>query len=166
MQALKSQLRAFQGLAKEPETASVWRKYFSHLGARAVPANTLGKGKEAVLKLKTTIVSYPRHHPIIFSLQVLGTSAAVVPSVIIGGPLALLGFGSLGPVGGSIAAGLQASIGSVPAGSAFAFFQSAAMGGAALSGVAAGGAGVAGVATAPIAVGGLRGWFGRRLSKS
>lgn len=38
----------------------------------------------------------------------------------------------MGPVAGSIAAGWQASIGSVVTGSAFAFLQSAAMGGAAI----------------------------------
>lgn len=53
-------------------------------------------------------------------------------------------------------------MGAVQAGSAFAFCQSAAMGGAALGSVAAGGAGVATVATAPAAVSGLKGWFKRR----
>jgi len=46
--------------------------------------------------------------------------------------LGAIGFGALGPVAGSIAAGWQASIGSVVAGSLFAFLQSAAMGGAAM----------------------------------
>ncbi|KAI9695930.1 MAG: hypothetical protein M1812_008491, partial [Candelaria pacifica] len=47
--------------------------------------------------------------------------------------LGAIGFSALGPVAGSIAAGWQASMGTVAAGSFFAFLQSAAMGGAALS---------------------------------
>jgi len=45
-------------------------------------------------------------------------------------PIALAGFGALGPVAGSFAAAWQASIGSVPAGSLFATLQSAGMVGA------------------------------------
>ena len=45
--------------------------------------------------------------------------------------LGAIGFSAAGPVAGSIAAGWQASMGSVVAGSLFAFLQSAAMGGAA-----------------------------------
>ena len=45
---------------------------------------------------------------------------------------AILGFSAVGPVAGSIAAGWQASLGIVAAGSPFAFLQSAAMGGAAM----------------------------------
>jgi Interferon-induced 6-16 family len=55
-------------------------------------------------------------------------SLAVATPAILGA----IGFGSLGPVAGSIAAGWQASIGTVVAGSLFAFLQSAAMGGAAM----------------------------------
>ena len=46
--------------------------------------------------------------------------------------LPILGFSSIGPVTGSIAAGWQASMGSVVAGSFFSLLQSAAMGGAAM----------------------------------
>ena len=46
--------------------------------------------------------------------------------------LGALGFGVSGPVLGSIAAGWQASMGTVAAGSLFVFLQSAAMGGAAM----------------------------------
>lgn len=46
--------------------------------------------------------------------------------------LAAMGFSAVGPVAGSFAAGWQAGIGSVAAGSLFAFLQSAAMGGAAI----------------------------------
>ncbi len=57
--------------------------------------------------------------------------------------LGALGFSAIGPVAGSVAAGWQASIGSVAAGSLFASLQSVAMGGAAmgiLTGIGAGGA--------------------------
>ena len=62
--------------------------------------------------------------------------------------LAAAGFSAIGPVAGSAAAAWQASIGSVAAGSLFAFLQSAAMGGAALGvitgvGVVGGGLAVA-----------------------
>ena len=46
--------------------------------------------------------------------------------------LGAIGFSATGPVLGSVAAGWQASIGSVAAGSLFSFLQSAAMGGAAM----------------------------------
>ena len=46
--------------------------------------------------------------------------------------LGAIGFSAAGPVLGSVAAGWQASIGSVAAGSLFAFLQSVAMGGAAM----------------------------------
>ena len=86
--------------------------------------------------------------------------------------LGAIGFGSVGPVAGSIAAGWQASIGSVTAGSLFAFLQSAAMGGPAM-GVVAGigglGGGVmvaAGLAFSKGSVSGLmekaRGFFWKR----
>ena len=57
----------------------------------------------------------------------------------------MIGFGAAGPVAGSIAAGIQAGIGNVAAGSLFATLQSAAMGGfgvAIVSGTVEAGAGV------------------------
>jgi hypothetical protein len=51
------------------------------------------------------------------------------------------GFAAVGPAAGSAAAAWQASIGVVHAGSLFAWCQSAAMGGAALSGIVASGDG-------------------------
>lgn len=63
--------------------------------------------------------------------------------------LGAIGFSAAGPVLGSVAAGWQASLGSVASGSVFSFFQSAAMGGAAM-GVSTG----IGVLGAVIAVGG------------
>ena len=69
--------------------------------------------------------------------------------------LGAAGFGSGGVFGGSLAAGVQAGIGNVAAGSTFAFLQSAGAGGAALGAVngviqgaglaVAGGAAAAGV---------------------
>ena len=58
---------------------------------------------------------------------ILFSLACATPTI-----LGAIGFSAVGPVAGSIAAGWQASIGSVVAGSVFAFLQSAAMGGAAV----------------------------------
>ena len=49
--------------------------------------------------------------------------------------LQVVGFGALGPIAGSIAAGWQSSLGLVAAGTPFAFLQSAAMGGAAMGAI-------------------------------
>ncbi|KAG6903393.1 hypothetical protein C0995_005416 [Termitomyces sp. Mi166 len=54
--------------------------------------------------------------------------AAVVPEAVVG-VLNLVGFTSLGPAAGSMAAAIQSSIGCVAAGSPFAIAQSIAMGG-------------------------------------
>jgi len=91
---------------------------------------------------------------------VVGVLAAplVVPAA-----LGTVGFSSTGVVGGSIAAGMQASIGNVAAGSAFAACQSMAMGGAiapvatAASGTAGGVLGIVGT--------GLTSLFRRRKQK-
>ncbi|KAF9002628.1 hypothetical protein BDZ89DRAFT_1121141 [Hymenopellis radicata] len=87
----------------------------------------------------------------------------VIGIVLIANPLALAGFGALGPVVGSLAAAWQASIGSVAAGSLFAFLQSAGMlyavaiplTGALMVGAAAGTA----VLTASPGVTGIRGKY-------
>ena len=85
-------------------------------------------------------------------LTVVVTAALAVPI------LGAVGFAAAGPVAGSAAAGWQASIGAVQAGSLFAWCQSAAMGGAAMGGIQA--AGVAGFAGAAMgggaAVGGIQ----------
>ncbi|KAJ7738870.1 hypothetical protein DFH07DRAFT_81058 [Mycena maculata] len=47
--------------------------------------------------------------------------------VLIVNPLAMIGFGALGPIAASIAAGWQAAIGNVAAGSLFAFLQTVGM---------------------------------------
>jgi len=63
-----------------------------------------------------------------FGKFLIGTGAIVATVCL--APIAI-GFGSTGVVGGSIAAGIQAGIGNVVAGSAFAFTQSFVMGGTA-----------------------------------
>ncbi|KAI5121031.1 hypothetical protein M0805_008607 [Coniferiporia weirii] len=79
---------------------------------------------------------------------VAGVASIAGPAIIVGG-LNLIGFSAVGPVAGSIAAGIQSVFygGAVQAGSAFAFCQSAAMGGAALATLSTGSAiGAAGAA--------------------
>lgn len=95
--------------------------------------------------LRDRLLNYARSHPYLFALQ---ASGGFISAVSFGAPLILggVGFGALGPVAGSVAVGWQSSIGIVPAGSFFAWCQSAAMGGAAASGIFA--AGVAGASTA------------------
>ena len=71
--------------------------------------------------------------------------------------LGALGFGAAGPMAGSVAAGWQSSLGLVQAGSLFAWCQSAAMGGAALTGILATGLSGAGIAVAASVTGALDG---------
>ena len=104
----------------------------------------------AVNGLHNRVESYMRAHPYRFALQaagaLVGTAAVLTPAI-----LGVVGFGALGPVAGSAAAGWQGSIGAVQAGSVFAWCQSAAMGGAAVNGIIATGAaggGVVALATA------------------
>ncbi|KAG6246315.1 hypothetical protein E4U23_004718 [Claviceps purpurea] len=83
----------------------------------------------------------------------LGTGGLVaVPGLIAAPMLGLLGFGSLGPGAGTVAALIQSLIGNVAAGSLFAMLQSAGMGGAGalalgtlLSGFGIGIAGIVGI---------------------
>ena len=83
--------------------------------------------------------------------------------------LAAAGFSSIGPVAGSAAAAWQASMGSVAAGSLFAFLQSAAMGGAAMGvfvGVGAAGGGIAitaGLAASHVTVEKVEGVFKKEV---
>ncbi|KAG6212531.1 hypothetical protein E4U35_004838 [Claviceps purpurea] len=84
----------------------------------------------------------------------VGTGGLVaVPGLIAAPMLGLLGFGSLGPGAGTVAALIQSLIGNVAAGSLFAILQSAGMGGAGalalgtlLSGFGIGIAGIVGIA--------------------
>ncbi|KAL8790290.1 MAG: hypothetical protein Q9213_000642 [Squamulea squamosa] len=85
----------------------------------------------ALLKRLQDISAWIRAHPyrafgIFGGITILGLTFAI-PAI-----LEVVGFGALGPVAGSIAAGWQSSLGLVAAGTPFAFLQSAAMGGAAM----------------------------------
>jgi hypothetical protein len=87
---------------------------------------------------------YIDDNPIRFGLQVTGaviSTAALITVPILGA----VGFSALGPVAGSAAAGWQASIGAVEAGSLFAWCQSVTMGGAAVAGLTGTGVGAAAV---------------------
>lgn len=100
------------------------------------------------------LTNYIKQHPIKFGLQVAGgvtslASLAVLPI------LGALGFAATGPIAGSTAAGWQASMGLVRAGSLFSWCQSAAMGGAAATGVLATGLTGAGVAVSATVSGAL-----------
>ncbi|KAI9673302.1 MAG: hypothetical protein M1829_004367 [Trizodia sp. TS-e1964] len=71
----------------------------------------------------------------------------IVSPVAIKGALGLIGFGTLGPIPASLATAWQSSIGLVPAGSLFAWCQSAAVGGTFLeSALIPGGLAAAGIA--------------------
>lgn len=84
--------------------------------------------QKALSLFMSNFSTWVREHPEQFALIVSGiilVTFASLSSTI----LAAVGFGPAGPVAQSIAAGIQSSIGSVPAGSAFAILQSASMGG-------------------------------------
>ncbi|KAJ9652346.1 hypothetical protein H2198_008385 [Neophaeococcomyces mojaviensis] len=97
---------------------------------------------------------YIKNHPVSFSLQVLGGIASIA-SIAVLPVLGAVGFAAAGPVAGTAAAGWQASIGLVQAGSLFAWCQSAAMGGAAVGGIVATGAAGGAVAAGATAAGRL-----------
>jgi hypothetical protein len=67
------------------------------------------------------------------AVGVVGLGMVVAPGLLTTPLLGALGFGPGGVLGGSLAAGAQAGIGNVAAGSTFAFLQSAGAGGAALA---------------------------------
>lgn len=67
---------------------------------------------------------HPEQFALIVSGIILVTFVSLSPTI-----LAAVGFGSTGPIANSIAVGIQSSIGSVFARSAFAILQGAAMGG-------------------------------------
>ncbi|KAL8887904.1 MAG: hypothetical protein Q9215_004583 [Flavoplaca cf. flavocitrina] len=97
----------------------------------AVKLQELVALKPALLKHLKDISNWVRAHPyrafgLFGGITILGLTLAI-PAI-----LEIVGFGALGPVGGSIAAGWQSSLGLVAAGSPFAFLQGAAMGGAAM----------------------------------
>lgn len=82
---------------------------------------------QLVLSLTTWIRAHKRMTAVIVSGIILSALCIAMPAI-----LGAIGFSATGPVLGSVAAGWQASIGSVAAGSLFSFLQSAAMGGAAM----------------------------------
>ncbi|KAG8985004.1 hypothetical protein FRB90_004997 [Tulasnella sp. 427] len=89
----------------------------------------------------------------------LAAGAVVVgPALLVGG-LNLVGFSAIGPVAGSIAAGIQSAVygGAVGAGSLFALCQSAAMGGIVVGSAAEIAAGVAALGAGAGLLGGLGG---------
>ncbi|KAI5779090.1 hypothetical protein EDC01DRAFT_776641 [Geopyxis carbonaria] len=112
--------------------------YFSKASAWA---KSLPPMSESVSKASDWMKRNPRYTA---AISVAAPAlVAVAPAVLITPILAPLGFTSGGVVAGSAAAGIQSGIGSVAAGSTFAFCQSAAAGGYAASAIAAGSAGVA-----------------------
>lgn len=96
--------------------------------------------------------NYISAHPVRFGLQCAGFAVGIAAAVALP-VLGAAGFGALGPVAGSSAAAWQASMGVVEAGSLFAWCQSAAMGGAAVSGIIAAGVTGGGVLLSSTAVG-------------
>ncbi|PQE24357.1 kinase-like domain protein [Rutstroemia sp. NJR-2017a BVV2] len=100
-----------------------------------------------------TLSKYIQAHPYRFSLQVVGGLVSVASLVTIP-VLGAAGFAAAGPVAGSAAAAWQSSIGLVEAGSAFAWCQSVAMGGAAVGGLIGAGVGGAGLMAAAMALDG------------
>ena len=85
----------------------------------------------ALLKQMNDTSAWVRQNPY-QAAGILGGTILIILTIATPAILAAAGFGALGPVGGSLAAAWQASIGSVAAGSLFAILQSVAMGGAAL----------------------------------
>ncbi|KAK7540595.1 uncharacterized protein J3D65DRAFT_600717 [Phyllosticta citribraziliensis] len=79
-------------------------------------------------QLRATL-AWIKAHPYLTALLVACGVVAVVVPLAYGSVLGAAGFAAVGPVAGSWAAGTQAAIGSVAAGSVFAVLQSAAMGG-------------------------------------
>ena len=90
-------------------------------------------------------------HKTVFGVGV--TLGVLTAPILVPTALTTVGFTSAGVVGGSVAAGMQASIGNVVAGSAFSVCQSIAMGGSIPTAVSA----VSGVTTGTI------GYIGSRL---
>lgn len=79
--------------------------------------------RKLLLALKAWICANSKEFTIICVGIILFVLACATPAI-----LGAIGFSAMGPVLGSIAAGWQASIGSVAAGTLFAFLQSVAMG--------------------------------------
>lgn len=80
-----------------------------------------------IVSLKAWIQTHKKQTAVIVAGIIPFALSLATPAI-----LGAIGFSAAGPVLGSVAAGWQASMGSVAAGSLFAFLQSAAMGGAAM----------------------------------
>ncbi|KAG8945989.1 hypothetical protein FRC04_012108 [Tulasnella sp. 424] len=91
-------------------------------------------------------------------VALLGGGAVVVGPALAVGALNLIGFSSIGPVAGSIAAGIQSAVygGTVASGSIFALFQGWAMGGIVMGTATEIAAGVAALGAGAGLLGGLR----------
>jgi hypothetical protein len=101
---------------------------------------------------------HPKTTTIVGAMATGAVIAPLLAPVVIGAA----GFSAAGPVAGSLAAGMQSSIGLVAAGSPFAIVQSAAMGGSAASAIVGTVASLTGLGTGG-AVGGaavaMKNWF-------
>lgn len=114
-------------------------------------AKELLEKRSALLPKLTT---YIEKHPIKFGLQVAGGVVSLA-SIFVLPILGVVGFAATGPIAGSAAAGWQASMGLLQAGSLCSWCQSAAMGGAAVGGILATGLTGAGVAVSATVAGAL-----------
>lgn len=122
-----------------PEGKVATSKHSQEEGSTANTSNALGSAGK-----------YIREDPVSFGLQVAGVTA-VAGAIATLPVLSAAGFSTAGPLVGSTAATWQSSLGLVQAGSAFAWCQSAAMGGAAVNNIIAIGAAGAGVVDAATA---------------
>ncbi|KAL2040766.1 hypothetical protein N7G274_006224 [Stereocaulon virgatum] len=118
-----------------PDAASLPNSLFIYSGWSDEFSQALNKRvKSEESSTLQAMTNYAKAHPYRTGIQVVGITLSVV-SGLAGPVLGWAGFTAAGPAAGSAAAAWQASIGSVQAGSLFAWCQSAAMGGAALKGV-------------------------------
>ncbi|OJD32494.1 uncharacterized protein BKCO1_37000199 [Diplodia corticola] len=74
-------------------------------------------------------ITWINQHPYRTAIYVINTAILVVPTTILNPLLGVLGFTSLGPAAGSIAATLHSALSPLTAGGGFSILQSAAMGG-------------------------------------
>ncbi|KAG8945999.1 hypothetical protein FRC04_012118 [Tulasnella sp. 424] len=111
------------------------------------------------LKLRDDEAEAKRNRNRWFAGALLTVGAAIVGPVLAVGALNLIGFSSVCPVAGSMAAGIQSAVygGSVTSSSAFAFCQRAAMGGIMVGSAAGIAAGVATLGGGTALLGGLGG---------
>ncbi|KAF7504452.1 hypothetical protein GJ744_002189 [Endocarpon pusillum] len=99
--------------------------------AADIQRSTVRRYVPALSKLRKDLPVWIRAHPYKF-IGILGGTTLFVLALASPAILGAVGFSAVGPVAGSIAAGWQATMGSVAAASLFSFLQSAAMGGAAM----------------------------------